>query len=119
MVNGSIAYAAQQAWCFNATLKDNILFGRDYDEEKYENVLWACSLRQDLEILPHGDQTEVWRGWEREGGTWEGVHGSGGLAACVRILKYCITILTSTRFTHNNRLVNMVPFWYFFLGSQM
>ena len=59
VVNGSIAYAAQQAWCFNATLKDNILFGREYDEEKYEQVIWACSLRQDLEILPNGDQTEV------------------------------------------------------------
>ena len=25
----------------------------------YENVISACSLKQDLEIFPHGDETEV------------------------------------------------------------
>ena len=59
VVSGSIAYAAQEAWLFNATLKENILFGMPFDEDKYDNVIWACSLRMDLEILPNGDQTEV------------------------------------------------------------
>lgn len=33
-VDGDIAYVAQQAWIFNATLKENVLFGRDYDEKR-------------------------------------------------------------------------------------
>lgn len=58
-VNGNFAYASQEAWIFNATLKDNILFGKDFDEEKYTSVIEACCLTQDFEILPSGDKTEV------------------------------------------------------------
>lgn len=31
---GSVAYVPQSAWIMNATLRDNITFGREYDEEK-------------------------------------------------------------------------------------
>lgn len=34
-VNGTFAYVAQQAWILNATLRDNILFGKEYDEERF------------------------------------------------------------------------------------
>ena len=54
-----MAYVAQQAWIQNATVRDNILFGRPYDEGRYEAVLDACALRQDLAILPAGDKTEI------------------------------------------------------------
>ena len=43
----------------NATLKDNILFGEPYDKNWYEEVIEACALRTDLEMLPGGDQTEI------------------------------------------------------------
>lgn len=33
-VNGTFAYVAQQAWILNATLRDNILFGKEFDEER-------------------------------------------------------------------------------------
>ncbi|KZF24766.1 P-loop containing nucleoside triphosphate hydrolase protein [Xylona heveae TC161] len=59
MIGASRAYCPQYAWIQNATLKDNILFGKDFDEAWYEKVLDACSLRQDLEILPNGDLTEI------------------------------------------------------------
>ncbi|NXC45150.1 MRP3 protein, partial [Penelope pileata] len=58
-VKGSIAYVPQQAWIQNATLKDNILFGQAPNEQKYQNVLEACALKTDLEVLPGGDQTEI------------------------------------------------------------
>ncbi|KFO89418.1 Canalicular multispecific organic anion transporter 2, partial [Buceros rhinoceros silvestris] len=58
-VKGSVAYVPQQAWIQNATLKDNILFGQAPDEQKYQNVLEACALKTDLEVLPGGDQTEI------------------------------------------------------------
>ena len=58
-VSGSTAYASQQAWIQNATLKDNILFGKAYDQVLYHQVLNACSLMSDLELLPAGDMTEI------------------------------------------------------------
>jgi ABC-type multidrug transport system fused ATPase/permease subunit len=54
-----IAYAPQYAWIQNATIKENILFGRDFDQATYNKVLDACALRADLSILPAGDQTEI------------------------------------------------------------
>lgn len=56
---GKIAYVPQQAWIQNATLQDNILFGRSMDRKKYDAVIDACALKPDLEILPGGDQTEI------------------------------------------------------------
>ncbi|XP_072737295.1 ATP-binding cassette sub-family C member 3 isoform X1 [Ciconia boyciana] len=58
-VKGSVAYVPQQAWIQNAMLKDNILFGQVLNEQKYQNVLEACALKTDLEVLPGGDQTEI------------------------------------------------------------
>ncbi|KAJ1998870.1 hypothetical protein GGI04_004811, partial [Coemansia thaxteri] len=34
-----IAYVAQEAWLRNATIRDNILFGEPYDQQRYEEVL--------------------------------------------------------------------------------
>jgi ATP-binding cassette subfamily C (CFTR/MRP) protein 1 len=56
---GKIAYVPQQAWIQNATLQDNILFGRPMDRRRYDQVIQACALKPDLEILPGGDQTEI------------------------------------------------------------
>nr|XP_046232338.1 ATP-binding cassette sub-family C member 3 isoform X2 [Scatophagus argus] len=58
-IRGSVAYVPQQAWIQNATLRDNILFGRPYNEQKYCCVLEACALTPDLEVLPGGDMTEI------------------------------------------------------------
>uniref|UniRef100_A0A3B3ZRJ8 Uncharacterized protein n=1 Tax=Periophthalmus magnuspinnatus TaxID=409849 RepID=A0A3B3ZRJ8_9GOBI len=58
-VRGSVAYVPQQAWIQNATLRDNILFGRPFQEPKYRCVLEACALTPDLEVLPGGDMTEI------------------------------------------------------------
>uniref|UniRef100_A0A674GMM5 ATP binding cassette subfamily C member 2 n=1 Tax=Taeniopygia guttata TaxID=59729 RepID=A0A674GMM5_TAEGU len=58
-IQGSLAYVPQQAWIQNATLKDNIIFGSELDEARYQQVLKACALLPDLELLPAGDQTEI------------------------------------------------------------
>ncbi|XP_024243669.2 ATP-binding cassette sub-family C member 3 isoform X2 [Oncorhynchus tshawytscha] len=58
-IQGSVAYVPQQAWIQNATLRDNILFGKAYNEHKYHCCLDACALTQDLEVLPGGDLTEI------------------------------------------------------------
>lgn len=58
-VTGSVAYVPQQAWIQNATLRDNVLFHQPFDPVKYQTVLEACALVQDLAILPAGDLTEI------------------------------------------------------------
>eukprot|EP00124_Ichthyophonus_hoferi_P005008 Ihof_evm1s639 gene=Ihof_evmTU1s639 len=59
IVNGRFAYVAQQAWIQNATVRDNILLGEPYDEERYNRVVEACTLTPDLLLLPAGDLTEI------------------------------------------------------------
>ncbi|KAF9905090.1 hypothetical protein EC991_002043, partial [Linnemannia zychae] len=58
-VSGRIAYVPQQSWIMNATLRDNILFGNEYDQDRYQHILFACGLEPDLAILPAGDMTEI------------------------------------------------------------
>ncbi|XP_030339197.1 multidrug resistance-associated protein 1 isoform X2 [Strigops habroptila] len=59
VVKGSVAYVPQQAWVQNATLQDNIIFGREMNESRYKRVIEACALLPDIEILPAGDKTEI------------------------------------------------------------
>ena len=55
----SVAYCSQRAWLINDSIKQNILFGSNWDSERYLAVLNACALRPDLRILPAGDETMV------------------------------------------------------------
>ena len=54
-----VAYVSQSPWLQNATIKDNILFGSEYDEKRYTTVLEACALTADLQMFESGDETEV------------------------------------------------------------
>ena len=56
---GSIAYVPQQAWIQNASLKNNITFGKAFSKDFYQKVVTACALETDLSILPAGDLTEI------------------------------------------------------------
>ena len=58
-VRGTASYAPQSSWIQNATVRDNILFGLEYDEAKYRKALKCAALDRDLEILPDGDRTEI------------------------------------------------------------
>ncbi|KAI4463602.1 atp-binding cassette sub-family c [Holotrichia oblita] len=61
-LNTGFAVVTQQPWLQRGTIKDNILFGKNYDESKYVEVLTACCLTEDLEQLPGGDLTGVGEG---------------------------------------------------------
>lgn len=58
-IRGKLAYAAQQAWIINASLKDNITFGLEFDQDKYDRIVAASGLLPDIDMLPAGDQTEI------------------------------------------------------------
>lgn len=47
-----VAYVPQSAFIYNATVRENILFGQPYDEAQYQTALNAASLAPDLAILP-------------------------------------------------------------------
>ncbi|KAM4697381.1 multidrug resistance-associated protein 1-like isoform 2-T2 [Rhinophrynus dorsalis] len=85
-MKGSVAFVPQQAWIQNASLKDNVIFGRECKESLYKKVIEACALLPDLEILPSGDRTEIGE---------KGVNLSGGQKQRVSLARavYCNTDL--------------------------
>lgn len=58
-ITGKVAFACQEPWMFSGTLQQNILFGRPFDNNKYQDVVNACALDSDFRQLPQGDKTEV------------------------------------------------------------
>ncbi|KNA15079.1 hypothetical protein SOVF_101510 isoform A [Spinacia oleracea] len=56
---GKKAYVAQSPWIQSGTVQENILFGKDMDRQRYDQILEACCLKKDLEILSFGDQTVI------------------------------------------------------------
>ncbi|KAF3857403.1 hypothetical protein F7725_009262 [Dissostichus mawsoni] len=58
-VKGQLTYAAQQPWVFPGTIRSNILFGREFNHQRYQRVLGACALKRDMELLPDGDLTLI------------------------------------------------------------
>lgn len=58
-IGGQIAYVPQTAFIVNATLRDNIVFGEEFDADRYEKVIYACALIADINLLPNGDSTEI------------------------------------------------------------
>ncbi|XP_028427666.1 ATP-binding cassette sub-family C member 4 [Perca flavescens] len=58
-VKGQLTYAAQQPWVFPGTIRSNILFGKEFNAQKYERVIRACALKRDMELLPDGDLTII------------------------------------------------------------
>ncbi|KZV94275.1 P-loop containing nucleoside triphosphate hydrolase protein [Exidia glandulosa HHB12029] len=55
----SVSYCAQHPWLESKTIRDNILFGSPFDKERYNAVLEACVLVQDLKQFEDGDETEI------------------------------------------------------------
>ncbi|KAI0260131.1 putative ATP-binding cassette transporter protein YOR1 [Gloeopeniophorella convolvens] len=56
---GSVAYCSQSAWIQNATIRENICFGRSFEPERYWKAVHDACLEADLDVLPNGDMTEV------------------------------------------------------------
>jgi len=65
----SVAFVPQTCWILNATVRENIVFGRAFNQPMYRNVLMASGLERDMTLLPGGDKCEVGeKGATRSGG---------------------------------------------------
>lgn len=56
---GRISYASQEPWIFAGTVEENILFGAEYDEKRFNEVIQVCALHKDIELFPLGRDTLV------------------------------------------------------------
>ena len=54
-----IAFCSQVPHIAEGTLRDNIIFGQEPDEERYRAALSAASLESDLRTFPNGDQVPI------------------------------------------------------------
>lgn len=58
-VGGTISYVSQNPWILNDTVRNNILFFKEMNEEKYKKVIEICELAQDIKLFSGGDMTEI------------------------------------------------------------
>ena len=56
---GTIAHVPQKPWVFSGTVRENIIFGEDFEEERFKRVIRVCALQRDMDSFPHADQTFV------------------------------------------------------------
>ncbi|XP_065882186.1 ABC transporter C family member 2-like isoform X2 [Euphorbia lathyris] len=59
IIRGTVAYVPQVSWIFNATLRDNVLFGSAFDSSRYWKTIDVTALQHDLDLLPGRDLTEI------------------------------------------------------------
>ncbi|KAI8318683.1 P-loop containing nucleoside triphosphate hydrolase protein [Martensiomyces pterosporus] len=58
-VSGKIGYVGQKPWIMSGTLRDNILFGEEYSEGRYNQVVSSCALDADISSMAEGDMTLI------------------------------------------------------------
>ncbi len=58
-VHGSIAYCAQEAWLPKGTVRESIVFGREYNEERYARAIYSAGLDDDIKTSNLTHDTDV------------------------------------------------------------
>ncbi|KAJ3120051.1 Canalicular multispecific organic anion transporter 1, partial [Physocladia obscura] len=58
-VYGTCGYVPQEPWLIDANIRDNILFGLDFDDQRYTDTVRVVGLTRDLMLMSHGDETRV------------------------------------------------------------
>ena len=58
-VKGRLAYVPQETWMFSGSIRENIVFGEEFDEDRYFQIIEACGLKKDFGLFIDGDLTMV------------------------------------------------------------
>lgn len=58
-INGSMSLVTQKPWIVNDTVRNNIIFGKEYNRKKYQDVVHYACLKRDFELFTHGDKTMI------------------------------------------------------------
>ena len=77
-ISESVSIAPQEPWLMSGTIRENILFGSDYDAKWYRQVVDVCCLEPDFAELEQGDRTSVGQ---------EGIALSGGQRARIGLAR--------------------------------
>ena len=77
-IAGTTSYCEQQPWIQNGKLRENVLFGQEFDKQRYVETIMACQLESDLAIMPAGDLSEIGE---------KGINLSGGQKARVALAR--------------------------------
>ncbi len=77
-IDGRISYVSQKSWIQNMTVKNNILFGSEYDEEKFNEIVKLCCLQPDFAVWSKGADTMIGE---------KGVNCSGGQKARISLAR--------------------------------
>jgi ATP-binding cassette, subfamily C (CFTR/MRP), member 4 len=77
-INGTLSYASQESFVFEGSIRNNILFTEEYNQDKYSKVVSTCGLSKDFELFENGDQTMVGE---------KGVSLSGGQKARINLAR--------------------------------
>ena len=56
---GKMAYVSQTPWVYSGTVRENVVFGMPFVEEKFNKIIEACDLGKDLSRFPKRDLTEI------------------------------------------------------------
>lgn len=59
VINGTFSLASQIPWIMNETIRNNIIFHKNYDKKRYDKILELCQLEKDIDSFPGGDLTEI------------------------------------------------------------
>jgi len=56
---GKMAFVSQTPWVYSGTVRDNIVFGKEFHEQKYNKVIEVCALKKDIASFTKRDLTEI------------------------------------------------------------
>ena len=56
---GKIAFVSQTPWVYSGTVRDNIVFGQEFYEQKYRKIIEVCDLEKDIESFTKRNLTEI------------------------------------------------------------